>query len=154
MKRLMLIAALLLSGCMGQSTTKSDYDRVYIGYTVAGGPTPKERHTTEHVINNTAISYTTRYSNGTVSYRKTGEITLYEYRQIGKNVAETGVYGMLDRYTPAAAQTGDTSSATLLVSIDGRNKTVEMKPYVEEYLPGNIQKIISEVKHVTQSLQP
>ena len=61
---------------------------------------------------------------------------------------------MMDKYSPPYAEhLSDKPTARLRVVIDGRNKTVEFKPLVEDYLPGNLQKIISEVKRMTQHLQ-
>jgi hypothetical protein len=155
MRRVVLLAVILLCGCIRQSDTDFDYDSVYIGYTVVGGPVPYDQHTTEHVIDNTEISYTRKYVNGTISYQKNGKITPEEYQKVGREIAETGVYGMLDEYTPSSGvYSRNNPTATLRVNIDGNNKTILMKPFVEDYVPGNIQKIIFAVRHVTQELQP
>ena len=61
---------------------------------------------------------------------------------------------MIDEYTASSAvHMENYPTAELIVSIDGENKTIHFKPLVEDQLPGNIQKIISEIKRLTQELQ-
>ena len=48
MRKLVLVAVILMLGCMKQSATDFEYETVYIGYAVVGGPVQPARHKTEY----------------------------------------------------------------------------------------------------------
>ncbi len=144
---------LLLSGCL-QSGTNQSYDDVYVSYTITGGAVAADRHTTEYVVNNTVVSYRRLYPDGRVAYEKSASIDEERYRRFGKEVVELGVYGLLDEYSTASPVYSEHQpAATLEVSIDGKDKTILLKPYVEEHAPGGVQKIIFEVRDMTSGIQ-
>ncbi|MFH0862300.1 MAG: hypothetical protein V1875_04640 [Candidatus Altiarchaeota archaeon] len=150
---LLLVLVLAVSGCERRELTY-DYDTVFVRYEVRGGLVPEDRYSTEHVIDNSTVTFTRRYVNGTVSYTRSSNISKEEYVRLGTRVVDAGLFGMLDVYRPSySSQLADRPQAEIYVNIGGRNKTVRMKPFVEEYMPGNLQMTISEIKRHTQTLQ-
>jgi hypothetical protein len=153
MRRFILLALVVMAaGCMKDNFT-FDYNTVYVRYTVAGGLVPPEEHTKVYLVDNERIYYTKAYRNGSVTYSKTGSVTPDEYKALGRGITEAGVYGMLDRYNRSTSDQGEKPTAELYIIIDGRNKTITLNPYVEEFAPGNIAKATSDVKRLTQKLQ-
>ena len=154
--RVLFIAVLLVClslGCLKQGSDFS-YKRVFVGYAVSGGPVTPQDYTTEYLLNNTHFSFSHRYSNGTVSFYRNRSVSADEFARVGKVVVDNGILGMSTRYSPVSdALVDDKAEATLSVNIDGKNKTVVVKPYIEEYAPGNLQKVVFELKSLAQDIQ-
>ncbi|MBD3387709.1 MAG: hypothetical protein GF416_01560 [Candidatus Altiarchaeales archaeon] len=154
MRHLILAAIILLSGCLEKEDTEP-YSIVHTALTVSGGDVPESQYLREYVIENERVTHTRKYMNGTVSYTDTKEITREEYVNLGRTIDEVGIYKMPDSFTPSAAHhLPNRPDARLQLDIDGRRKLIELKSYSEEYLPGNLHMVITEVKRLTQDLQP
>ncbi len=149
---LFLFMLILLAGCASKQMS-FDYSSVYVRYVVRGGVVPDDRFSVEYVVSNTSVFFARRFANGSDSYSKSANISVEDYHKLGKYIVDAGVFGMLDVYTPSfSSQMSDRPNAELFVNIGGRNKTVVMRPFVEEYLPGNLQLTISEVKRFAQGV--
>ena len=148
-----LVLLLAVSGCARRDTAFK-YEHVYAMYAITGGVVSDDSYHREYIVNDTMVSCVRKYANGSVSFAKSATISVNESKRMGENIVDAGVYGMLDRYTPSNAAAGsERAEAVLFVSIDGRNKTVTMKPFVEDYMSGNLQKAVIEVKMLTQAVQ-
>ena len=146
-----LLSILILSACIKQDDG-FEYERVFVSFSQKGGQVPSDQYFSEYALNGTAITYSRAYANGTVSYFRTGNVSADDARRVGKYVVDAGIFGMASKLT-LGADGSERPSATLQVSIDGRNKTVTMSPYMEEYAPGNVQKLVFELKALAQGLQ-
>ncbi|MFH1055552.1 MAG: hypothetical protein V1744_05615 [Candidatus Altiarchaeota archaeon] len=155
--QVLVLVVVLLAGCVTPRSggLNFKYGSVYVRYGGWGGPVPAEQYLTEYVVNNTVASYRTAYSNGSTSFYREGTVDWEKSRKLGEDVVAAGVYGMLEEYNPSSSMNPeDKPTAVFFVSIDGRNKSVLMKPYVEEYAPGSIVKIISRMRGDMQWLRP
>jgi hypothetical protein len=153
MRLWVLFAVALALGCLTPSAMQFEYKEVYVKYTIAGGPVMPEQFLTEYVVNNTYVSYRRAYPNGTSSRFKEGIVGMDETRRLGETIVAAGVYGMSNEFTPKTVIVGDEPNAVLNVIIDGRNKSIALKPYIEDFVPGNIQRVLFEVKNLAVKLQ-
>jgi hypothetical protein len=148
-----VLIVLFLCGCLSRKST-FDYDSVYVRYVVRGGLVADDRHVIEYVVDNGNVSFLRRFSNGSVAFSRSAVVSEEEYRQLGRSLVDYGVFGMLEVYNSSyASQVSEKPEAELFVDIDGQNKTVKVKPLIEDYMPGNLQKAVSDVKMLTQRLQ-
>ena len=146
---MLIVATVILAlGCLTPSGMRFEYRSVYVKYTIVGGPVMPEQFTTEYFVNNTYVSYMRAYPNGTASKFREGSANMDDARALGETIVSAGVFGMSSEYRPKVALSGDEPNAVLFVSIDGRNKTVALRPYIEEFVPGNLQRIIFGVKNL------
>ncbi len=153
MRIIWVIIALSIAGCIMQSNEVKG-ELVKVTYSVWGGIVSEENYRTIYEIDNNQVSFTKMTRNGSVSYHSNTSITDEEYKRIGLNIVDAGIFNMLDEYNGTAADYKDgTASALIEVDIDGKTKSVRINPYVEKYAPGNVQKILFEVKRVTQGIQ-
>jgi hypothetical protein len=144
---LALILALLVAGCTRHGY---DYKSVYVEYEVAGGIVPEDQFYKRYTVNGTEVTFSRGYLNGTVSYVRTQNISKADYEGLGKTVVDSGLFGMNGNFTKADAGDPEKPTATITVVIDGKNKTMVFEPYVEEFMPGNVQKVIFEIRRLAQ----
>ena len=143
----------MFSGCIsGERNFK--YDNVMVKYTIFGGSFSENQYETEYLLKNTYVSITKRYQNKTISYHSNTTINEEKYREIGKKVVDSSIYDMLDEYRGSQTNFMEKpATAVITVEIDDKIKKITIKPYEEEYAPGNIQKVLFELKRITQYIQ-
>jgi hypothetical protein len=147
-----LLATVLSLGCV-RGGPRYTYDEVIIHFNIETPPTQGGWRYTEYKIQNNEVS--SRYVgwDGESVREKKGTITDEQYRELGKKVVEAGVYGMADdMISRASGAPGEDAIAALHFSIDGHNKTITIKPYSEQYLAGNLRRILAEIRYMMQRI--
>jgi hypothetical protein len=139
---------MVLCACVKQGF---EYKTVYVKYTIIGGAVAQDRYFLEYIVNNTEVSVTRKTPEGKVSFNRKSQITQEQMKRLGESVVEARVFDMLQRYSPATTDPESKPTATLYVAIDSKNKTVIFRPYLEDYLPGNMQKVLFEIRSASPS---
>lgn len=149
---LLTLAVILVLGCV-KGGPRYTYEDVYVSYIVESTPKATGWRIAEYMIKDNYMEYRLIGWKDEVIMSGKGNISSQESINLGKTIVDSGFYGLADdMISRTSGITEEEAMAALSVDIDGYNKTVVIKPYEEQYVSGNIRKIVFEVKRLAQNL--
>ncbi|MFQ6095275.1 MAG: carboxypeptidase regulatory-like domain-containing protein, partial [Candidatus Bathyarchaeia archaeon] len=96
------------------------------------------------------VSWKNREGEVTTSYVQ--HISRDELEDLARLIIANGFYSLDALYTtPEGVAVMDAGTAEIRVRIDDREKTVVIDPNIDEYLPQNLKKIVSELREMVRS---
>jgi len=136
----------LVLGCV-KGGPKYTYDDVNILINIESTPKQSNWHISEYKIENTEISFKKIGYDGVIIDQKKGKITENQVKDIGKKIVDAGIFELANnQISKTSGLPEEETMAVFKIKIDKYNKTISIKPYNEQYAPGNLRRVIAEVK--------
>lgn len=144
----------MITGCAERTTpSSSEFNNSVFELDVYGGFTSRDNARNLMTIDSSKITYTVYTVDGNITLKFEKPISKESYDKIKKVFLDNDFPDFKEKYTlPQGVIIMDAGNAKITMTSDNYEKIVLIQPYVSDYLPDNVKKVVGEMQLVMNNI--